>query len=61
MKYLKTLLIVMLAVFTFGTAMAQEVVVQARVGHSDHHYRHHRHYRRHHQSDDRRQGDDHHR
>jgi hypothetical protein len=47
MKYLKAFLIVMLTVFTFGSAMAQ-VVVQARVG-GHYHHRHHRHW--HHRDD----------
>jgi hypothetical protein len=42
MKYLKAFLIVVLAVFTFGSAFAQD-----RTRQTDHHYRHH-HYRRHH-------------
>jgi hypothetical protein len=45
MKYLKVLLIVMLTVFTFGSAMAQ-VVVRARIGGPIHHrHWHHRHHR----------------
>jgi hypothetical protein len=50
MKYLKALLLVIIAVFTFGSAMAQ-VAIQARVGdphyyhhHYYHHYRHHHYY-----------------
>ncbi len=49
MKYLKAFLIVMLTVFTFGSAMAQQVVVQARVG-GHYHHRHH-HWRHHHDGD----------
>jgi hypothetical protein len=48
MKYLKVLLVVFVAVLTFGGAMAQQVVVQARVGtHYHHRHWHHRHYRHH--------------
>ena len=55
MKYLKAFFIVFLTVFTFGSAMAQQVVVQARVGGPYHHrHWHHRHHRYHHDRDDRR-------
>jgi len=49
MKYLKALLLVIIAVFTFGSAMAQ-VEVNARVGQQPHYYHHHFHHRyvRHH-------------
>jgi hypothetical protein len=44
MKYLRALLLIILAMFTFGSAMAQ-VVVRARVGPPVHRrYYHHRHY-----------------
>jgi hypothetical protein len=47
MKYLKVLLIAIIAMFTFGSAMAQ-VVVRARVGGPAYHrHWHHRHYHRH--------------
>jgi hypothetical protein len=59
MKYLKVLLIAIVAVFTFGSAKAQ-VVVRARIGAPAHrhyyhrrpvyHHYHHRYYRRHHRS-----------
>jgi len=49
MKYLRAFLIVMLTVFTFAGAMAQQVVVKARVGGPDHpRHWHHRHWRHHH-------------
>jgi hypothetical protein len=44
MKYLKTLLLAVLVMFTFGSAMAQ-VVVRANIG--PHRHWHHRHYHRH--------------
>jgi len=48
MKFLKVFLIALIAVFTFGSAMAQ-VVVRARVGGPGyHHHWHHRHHWRHH-------------
>ncbi len=44
MKYLKVLLLAVLTMFTFGSAMAQ-VVVRARVGPPPpHRHWHHRHY-----------------
>jgi hypothetical protein len=46
MKYLKILLIALITVFTFGSAMAQ-VTVKARIGPHHRHW-HHRHHRWHH-------------
>jgi hypothetical protein len=43
MKYLKALLIILLTIFTLGSAMAQ-VEVQARVGGPYHRHWHHRHW-----------------
>jgi hypothetical protein len=61
MKYLKLFFIVMLMVFTFGSAMAQQVVVKARVGVGGHYHHRHWHHRRHwHHHDDDRHDDDHH-
>jgi len=50
MKFLKVFLLIIVAMFTFGSAMAQ-VSVRARVGGPyPHHYHHHhiRHHRYHH-------------
>jgi hypothetical protein len=58
MRYLKMLVITIIALFTFGSAMAQ-VVVKARIGGPEHHYRHHHRWHRHHEYD-RRHDDDHH-
>jgi len=47
MKYLKMLVITIITVFTFGSAMAQ-VQVRANIGTRDHHhYRHHHRWHRH--------------
>jgi hypothetical protein len=47
MKFLKVFLLIIVAMFTVGSAMAQ-VVVRARVGGPYQHHYHHRHYRHHH-------------
>ena len=55
MKFLKTLVILIITVFTFGSAMAQQVDVNARVQVPVHHrHWHHRHYRHRHHDDDHR-------
>lgn len=53
MKYLKIMLFAVIMAFTFGSAKAQHVVVQARVGgghdyYYHHHHYHHRHWRHNH-------------
>jgi hypothetical protein len=45
MKYLKMFLLIIVAMFTFGSTMAQ-VVVRARVGPPVHRHWHHRHWHR---------------
>jgi len=46
MKYLKALLIVMIALFTFGSAIAQDSYTQRTDQSGQHHYRHRQKYHR---------------
>jgi hypothetical protein len=47
MRYLKMLLLMVVAVLTFGSAVAQ-VEVNAHIGPRHHHHWHHRYWRHHH-------------
>jgi hypothetical protein len=57
MKYLKAFLIVMLTVFTFGSAIAQDS--QRQSGHQSTQHRHYRHHRHHRQMSDQHVSDQH--
>ena len=69
MKYLKAFLIVMLTVFTFGSAIAQDPQRQSDQQSTQHrqqrqqrqhrHYRHYRHHRHHRQMSDQHVSDQH--